>query len=63
MSDEVNTGEQPPKRRRSVTHIALDWLSQKVRKCEEIKAALSNGDYKVESNKIAKAILNQDKSG
>lgn len=57
MSEE---GQVAP-RKRKVTHIALDWLAQRLRRCEEIKAEIESGGYSVETEKVARSIANEDK--
>ena len=48
------------KRVRGVTSMSLEWLAERLRKAEKIKEKLAKGTYKVDSNKLAKAILNQN---
>jgi anti-sigma28 factor (negative regulator of flagellin synthesis) len=49
---------QPPPRKRGITSLTLQWLSEKLRRTEQIKEALNKGTYQVDSSKIAEAILN-----
>ncbi len=48
-------------RRRSPTLLKLQWLAERARKAEKIKAALSAGEYQVDSADIARAMLGLDK--
>lgn len=57
MSKETQNPVQP--RKRSVTHMALDWLTDRLRKCEEIKHKINSGCYQVDSGKVAAAIANE----
>jgi anti-sigma28 factor (negative regulator of flagellin synthesis) len=47
-------------RKRSLTSLTLDWLAEKLRRTERLREEISGGQYKVESEKIAQAILNRD---
>lgn len=49
-----------PHRRRGLTSVTLQWLAEKFRRAQNIKNQLSNGTYTVDSDKIAKAILNSE---
>jgi anti-sigma28 factor (negative regulator of flagellin synthesis) len=57
MSD--SNSEQPKRRPRSATSIALGWIAEKLRRSERIKEQLKSGAYSVDSTKIAEAILNK----
>ncbi|MCC6954342.1 MAG: flagellar biosynthesis anti-sigma factor FlgM [Deltaproteobacteria bacterium] len=49
--------------RRSPTMLKLQWLAERVRKCERIKTEIAEGRYSVDSQKVARSILNlQDDS-
>jgi anti-sigma28 factor (negative regulator of flagellin synthesis) len=53
--------EQTSSRRvRQPTLLKLQWLAERVRKCERIKRQIAEGTYCVESEAIAKALLNTD---
>ena len=59
MGENSSNGAAP--RKRSLTEITLGWLAERMRRAETIKSQLQNGDYKVDSNKIANAIANPDR--
>jgi hypothetical protein len=48
------------KSRRSPTLLKLQWLAERVRKMERIKSEVGSGTYSVDSNLVAKAMLNID---
>lgn len=50
---EVRTG-----RPRKATLLKLQWLSERLRRCERIKRELQAGTYHVDSQEVAKSILN-----
>lgn len=56
--------ECPPepgrKRRRGLTSVALQWVAERFRRAEQVKEQIATGTYKVESDKIAKAILSAE---
>lgn len=58
MSEPNDTPRQP--RRRSLTHLTLDWLTERVRRASEIKAEIESGTYKVQSDRIAAALVNEE---
>ena len=60
MNNTENSEKTP--RKRSLTEITLGWLAERIRKAEKIKAEIASGTYKVESAKIASAIVNDEKS-
>jgi anti-sigma28 factor (negative regulator of flagellin synthesis) len=47
-------------RRRGLTSLTLQWIAEKLRRTAQIKEALERGTYRVDSNKVAEAILNGD---
>ena len=58
MNNENN--EQNPPKKRSLTSVTLGWIAEKVRKAEQIKAQVQSGTYKISSEKVAAAIINDD---
>jgi len=46
--------------RRSPTLLKLEWLGERLRRAERIKAELEAGTYKVDSEAVARKILNLD---
>ena len=44
-------------RPRSMTTLKLQWLAERARKCQKIKAQISSGEYAVDSRKVAQALL------
>ncbi len=55
----VNTTEQKG-RKRSLTSLTLQWLSERLRRSEDIKQRVESGDYQLDSGKVAAALANQD---
>ena len=46
--------------KRSPTLLKLEWLGERLRRAEHIKAELAAGTYAVSSESVAKKILNLD---
>ena len=46
-----------PKRKRSMTSIALSWLSERMSRTDELKEAINSGTYKIPIDKVAEAIV------
>ncbi len=44
---------------RKPTLLKLQWLAERARKCEVIRQQVANGTYRVDSEAVAKAILNE----
>lgn len=53
---DVHSNEKPG-RRRSLTELTLGWIAERLRKTEEIKAAVRSGAYQVNSEKVAASIV------
>jgi len=49
-----------PKRKRSMTSVALNWLSERMRRADELKQAVASGTYKVPTDRVAKALVNTE---
>ena len=45
-----------PKRKRSMTSIALNWLSERMSRADELKEAINSGTYQIPIDQVAKAI-------
>ncbi|RIL10274.1 MAG: hypothetical protein DCC75_04725 [Proteobacteria bacterium] len=61
MSDDQNDPAKPP-RKRGMTSLMLGWLAEKLRRAEQLKTDIDTGKYKVDSEKIAKSMLNHGES-
>jgi anti-sigma28 factor (negative regulator of flagellin synthesis) len=66
--EDSNSNEKPEgavagiKRRvRGLTSMSLEWLAERFRKTADIKESIKSGTYKVDSNKLAEAIINEEK--
>lgn len=58
--DDLSKEKPQPHRRRGLTSVTLQWLAEKFRRAQNIKTQLNKGTYTVDSDKIAKAILNAE---
>lgn len=56
MDDGSNNSNKAP-RRKGITSLTLQWLADKLRRADKIKDELSRGTYKVDSAKVAQAIV------
>ena len=56
--DEQDRKESKGKGKRGLTSVTLQWIAEKLRRTTQIKEELQRGTYRVDSNKIAEAILN-----
>lgn len=55
--DSVISQKSKTRRPRSMTVVKLQWVAERVRKIERIKAELQAGSYHVENRAVAKALL------
>ena len=56
----LESKESKEKTRRSPTMLKLGWLAERLRKVERIKKMLASGEYKPDSEDVAKSILGVD---
>ncbi|MCB0332861.1 MAG: flagellar biosynthesis anti-sigma factor FlgM [Bdellovibrionales bacterium] len=56
MADGKN-GAPDQGRKRSLTSLTLQWLSEKIRRTEKLKEEISSGHYEVDSEKIAASLV------
>jgi anti-sigma28 factor (negative regulator of flagellin synthesis) len=61
MNDDNQSNGKPP-RRRGLTSLTLQWLSEKLRRTDKIKQELSSGTYQVDSAKVAQAMIGTPQS-
>ena len=57
IQNQAETQVKQSRRPRSMTTLKLQWLAERARKCREIKEAVEAGTYRVDSQKVAKAVL------
>ena len=55
-----NTDGKQPHRKRSLTSVTLAWLSEKLRKAEDLKDKVQSGAYEVDSEKLAASLVNKE---
>ncbi len=58
-TERTETQRERSKRPRSATMIKLQWLAEQVRKTLRIKEQIEEGSYHVDSQSLAKALLNK----
>jgi len=57
----MDTSTAPrPKRKRSMTSIALSWLSERMTRADELKEQISSGNYQIPIDQVAKAIVHPE---
>ena len=56
---EDSTGA-PQGRKRSLTSVTLQWLSEKLRRSEQIKEQVASGQYELDTEKIAASMLSSE---
>lgn len=52
--------QSKPTRKRSLTDITLGWIADRLRRAEKIKEQVQSGTYKVNNDKVAASILNEE---
>lgn len=60
MSDLPPDPDTDAPRPRSMTSLCLTWLAERMRRAERIRAQVSDGSYRVSSEAVAQAMLNND---
>ena len=58
--DEHGNNELPKPRKRSMTSTTLGWIADRMRRAMKIKEELATGTYQIDTEKVAKAIANED---
>jgi len=61
LGDDLRPEKKQPRRRRGVTTLNLKWIADQVRKARRVQDQVEEGSYKIDSKKIARAILGHDK--
>ena len=56
MPDNKSDNSSSP-RRRSLTSLTLNWLADRMRKAERLKSAVESGEYRVNSEDLARIIV------
>lgn len=59
-SHELQDSAGPKQKKRSVTSLTLGWLAERLRRTELLKEKVQNGQYDVDSSKIAASIANEE---
>jgi len=59
--DEKKTDIPKLKRKRSLTSLTLSWLSERLKRSEALKEQIQNGTYQVDSEKLAKSLVNRER--
>jgi len=58
---QANGEEQPTRRPRRATLLNMSWLKERLAKAQHIKERLNSSSYQVDSEMLAKALLNKEK--
>ena len=53
----VEETAEKPRRQRSMTTLKLQWVAERLRKCRDIKNAIDQGVYSVDSRDVAKSLI------
>jgi anti-sigma28 factor (negative regulator of flagellin synthesis) len=59
----MSDSEKAKARPRSITSLTLKWMAERVRRAEKIKKQVAKGKYRVNSEEIAAAIINEEMRG
>jgi len=51
---------EPPKRRRGLTSVTLQWIAERFKKAELVKEQLAQGTYQIDTSKVAKALISAE---
>ncbi|MCB0317364.1 MAG: flagellar biosynthesis anti-sigma factor FlgM [Bdellovibrionales bacterium] len=57
MSKEAATNENNKRAFKNLTSLSLNWLADKLRKKERLQEKIANGEYSVDSQKIAESMV------
>ncbi len=57
LSKIESTGNQPVRRKRSLTTLRLEVVAERARKMKRIKEAIAGSNYRVESKSIAEILV------
>lgn len=60
MSHEGNSEGGIKRPLKNLTSLSLNWIADKFRKKEEIKQKILDGDYSVDSQQLAKSIVDSE---
>ena len=60
LGEEIVERSQETKRPRKATLLKLQWLAERLRRCERIKKEIAAGTYRADSQEVAKALLGMD---
>lgn len=56
-NSEDNKGGPNTPRKRSLTSLSLQWLAERMRKAERIKAEIAAGKYRISSAEVAESLV------
>lgn len=59
MSHDESTN--PQHRKRSLTSLTLQWIAERLRRSERVKAQIAQGTYTVNSEQVAASLLNSER--
>ncbi|MCB0354896.1 MAG: flagellar biosynthesis anti-sigma factor FlgM [Bdellovibrionales bacterium] len=57
-SKDASNGQ--PARKRSLTSLTLEWITEKLRRSEQIKEDIKSGSYQIDSEKLAARLANEE---